>query len=145
MAPTRTLWATWLGETNTVHLSTITRCAATGKGGCRGSLTLRATCSDSNTAPHVSPSRKERSKGSKKGVGSSCKDNRRQIYLQQREHDTLLSCKHKLIQDLYLDFPLLSPFSSVCALLLRLCYIAYQPATAALERRRRTSFSRQPS
>ena len=91
----------------------------------RGRLTLRATCSDSKTAPHVSPSKKERSKGSKKGVGSSCRDSSHQTCLQQREHDIFLTLKCKLIQGLYLDFPLLSPFTTVCALLLRLCYIAY--------------------
>ena len=89
--------------------------------GSKSRLTLAATCNDSKMAPHVSPRRKERNRGSKKGVGSSCGAAHHPLELSWAIK-TMLSLQHFACT--HLDrFPLLFSISTACALLVRLCYI----------------------
>ena len=94
--------------------------------GGKSRLTLAATCNDSKIPPHVSPRRKERNRGSKKGVGSSCGAAHYPLELCWAIKTMLLiqylACTH-------LDrFPLSFSVSTACALLVRLCYISDYPA-----------------
>ena len=105
--------------------------------GSKGRLTLAATCNDSKIAPHVSPRRKERNRGSKKGVGSSCG---------AAHHLLELCCAIKtmlLLQSsacTHLDrFPLSFSIFTACTLLVRLCYISDYPARSPLKSLPRSS------
>ena len=99
--------------------------------------TFAATCRDSKQAPHVSPRRKDRSKGSKKGVGSSCCTRKDFILvlLQISAVFWVVFTKHPP-KNFHLHFPLPTALLAACALSLRMCYASRGRAASMRKRLR---------